>query len=335
MKNKKEFIIGLVTALTLIVFYWGLNFLKGEDLLSNDKEYSVIYDRIAGLNKSNPVRIIGNQVGKVSSIDMIQSDSSIKVLVKFKVSEDIFIPKNSIAKIESDILGVNSITLILGSSSDIAESGDTLLSAIATTITEQVSMEMQPIKIKAEEMMSSLDSVLGAIKYIFNEETRMSLVGSFRSINHTLSSLESASSSLDTMLKTETTRLGRIFANVDAITLNLRNNDSLINVAILNFTKLSDTLAQIELKSTIEKADKVLANVASITEKINNGEGSMGQLINNDTLYIELEETAKELHALTKDLKLNPHRYVHISVFGKSPKKNKFVGTEELEEKDK
>jgi phospholipid/cholesterol/gamma-HCH transport system substrate-binding protein len=331
MKNKKEFIIGLVTAVTLVVFYWGLNFLKGEDLLSDDKEYTVIYDRVAGLNKSNPVRVLGHQVGKVSLVEMRQTEERTYIEVKFKVSANTKVPVNSIAKIESDILGVNSITLVLGDADQYAESGDTLNSAIATTIQEQVSLQMQPIRVKAEEMMSSLDSVLGAIEYIFNEETRANLVSSFQSINKTLSSLESASSSLDTMLRTEKSRLGRIFANVDAITLNLKKNDTLINQAIQNFTNISDTLAQIELQSTVAKVDKVLADFAEITDKINSGEGSLGQLVNNDTLYFELEETAKELHALTEDLKLNPHRYVHVSVFGKSSKRNPYVSPEEAE----
>lgn len=335
MKNKKEFLIGLVTTVTLLVFYWGLNYLKGEDLLTDDKEYTVVYERIAGLNKSNPVRILGHQVGKVSLVEMQQTDSTTIIIVKFKVGPETLIPQNSVAKIESDLLGVNSINLILGDSREMAEHGDTLTSAIATTIQEEVSMQMLPIKVKAEEMMGSLDSVLGAIEYIFNEETRASLISSFRSINRTLASLESASSSLDTMLRTEKTRLGRIFANVDAITFNLRQNDTLINRAIHNFANLSDSLAQMELKSTIEKADRALSDFALITNKINSGEGSLGQLVNNDTLYIELEETAKELHALTQDLKLNPHRYLHFSVFGKSPKKNQYVSPDELDKMEK
>ncbi len=324
MKNKKEFVIGVVTALTLIVFYWGLNFLKGEDLLTHETEYTVIYKKVAGLNTSNPVRLIGHQVGKVSHIEIQQVDSSAQVLVRIKIDDELQLPKNTVAKIESDLLGVNTISLVLGNSKENAAPGDTLLAAIATSIQEEVSLQMQPIKIKAEEMMSSLDSILGAIKYVFNEDTRQSLRSSFQSINNSLKNLESASSVLDTMLITESNRLGRILANVDAITLNLRDNDSLINSVIFNFATLSDSLAQIDFAHTMSKVDNVLSDLSSVTEKINSGEGSMGQLIHNDTLYKELEATARELHLLTEDMKLNPQRYVHFSVFGRGGKKNEY-----------
>jgi len=175
---------------------------------------------------------------------------------------------------------------------------------------------MLPIKMKAEEMMASLDSVLGAIRYVFNKKTQENLAATFVSIQNTINALEHSSYGIDTLITNQSGRLNRIFAHVESIAKNLDENGTEIDNAISNFSLLSDSLAKVDIKGTLDKMDNALGGFQSIVDKINNGEGSIGLLVNNDTLYYELEGASRELRQLLEDVKLNPNRYVKVSVFG-------------------
>jgi len=316
MKIRKEFVIGIIASFTLIAFYWGFSFLKGNDIFKNEREFVLVYDKVSGLSISNTVSINGLTVGKVSYVGFLPNDTNAKILVRIKLDNEIEIPSKTVAIIRSDFLGSNHIDLKLRPSNSFAKPGDTLLTSVATTIKEEVSMQMLPIKVKAEEMMASLDSVLGAIRYIFNKETQENLAATFVSIQNTINTLEHSSYGIDTLISSQTGRLNRIFANVESITKNLDENGDKIDNVIANFSKLSDSLAQVDIKNTLVQMDKALSGFQEIVDKVNRGEGSMGQLVNNDTLYYELEGASRELHQLLEDIKLNPNRYVKVSVFG-------------------
>jgi phospholipid/cholesterol/gamma-HCH transport system substrate-binding protein len=316
MKIRKEFIIGVIASFTLIAFYWGFSFLKGDDIFSKEREFVLVYDEVAGLSVSNPVNINGLNVGKVSYVGFIPNDSNARILVKIKLTNNIAIPKKSLAVIKSDLLGVNSIDLKFKPSSSFAKSGDTLITAIATTIQEEVSMQMLPIKLKAEDMMASLDSVLGAIRYIFNKETQQHLAQTFESIQTTINNLEHTSYGLDTIVSGQTSNLKAIFADIKSITGTLNENTAEIDNIITNFSDISDSLSAVDLKATLDRVDGALLGFQEIVDKVNSGEGSMGKLVNNDSLYFELEGASRELNQLLEDIKLNPKRYVRVSVFG-------------------
>jgi phospholipid/cholesterol/gamma-HCH transport system substrate-binding protein len=316
MKIRKEFIIGVIASFTLIAFYWGFSFLKGDDIFSKEREFVLVYDKVAGLSVSNPVNINGLNVGKVSYVGFIPNDSNARILVKIKLTNNIDIPKNTLAVIKSDLLGVNSIDLKFKPSSSFAKSGDTLNTAIATTIQEEVSMQMLPIKLKAEDMMASLDSVLGAIRYIFNKETQQHLAQTFESIQTTINNLEHTSYGLDTIVSGQTSNLKAIFADIKSITGTLNENTAEIDNIITNFSDISDSLSAVDLKATLDRVDGALLGFQEIVDKVNSGEGSMGKLVNNDSLYFELEGASRELNQLLEDIKLNPKRYVRVSVFG-------------------
>ncbi len=342
MKIRKEFIIGIVASFTLVAFYWGFSFLKGDDIFAKERQFVLVYDKVAGLNVANPVTVNGMKIGKVSYVNFLPNDPNARILVRIKLTSDIEIPSNSIAVIKSDFLGVNSIELKFRKSEAFAKTGDTLQTSVATTIQEEVSMQMLPIKLKAEDMMASLDSVLVAIKYIFNKETQKNLANTFERIQTTIVNLEHSSYGLDTIISGQTTRLDRIFAHVESITYNLNENGKEIDNIINNFSDLSDSLVKVDLKATMDKMDNALAGFQDIVDKINSGEGTMGQLINNDSLYIELEAASTELHELLEDIKLNPKRYVKVSVFGGknddpyiSPEEQKVIDEGEKKKKKK
>ncbi len=334
MKIRREFIIGVIASFTLIAFYWGFSFLKGDDIFSKEREFVLIYDKVAGLNVSNPVNVNGLNVGKVSYVGFIPGDTNARIIVKIKLTNDIAIPKNTLAVIKSDFLGVNSIELKLKPSSQLAKTGDTLNTALATTIQEEVSLQMLPIKAKAEDMMSSLDSVLGAIRYIFNKETQQHLAKTFASIQTTITNLEHTSYGLDTIVSGQTTNLGAIFADIKSITGNLNANSEKINNIIANFSDISDSLSAVDMKATLDKVDAALLSFQEISDKVNSGQGSLGKLVNNDSLYFELEGASHELNQLLEDIKLNPKRYVRVSVFG-GKNNDPYVSPEDKAEKKK
>ncbi len=316
MKIRKEFIIGLIASFTLVAFYWGFSFLKGNNIFKKEREFVLVYDKVSGLSTSNPVSINGLTIGKVSYVGFVPNDTNARILVKIIIDNDIEIPKNTLAIIRSDFLGSNHIDLKFRPSKSFAKTGDTLITSVATTIKEEVSMQMLPIKMKAEEMMASLDSVLGAIRYVFNKKTQENLAATFISIQNTINALEHSSYGIDTLITEQSSRFNRIFSNVESITKNLDDNGDKIDNIISNFSQLSDSLAKVDFKTTLVKMDNALGGFQSIVDKIDSGKGSMGLLVNNDTLYYELTAASMELHLLLEDIKLNPSRYVRVSVFG-------------------
>jgi phospholipid/cholesterol/gamma-HCH transport system substrate-binding protein len=316
MQNKKEFLIGFVAILTLMLFYWGFNFLKGEDIFSKDRKFTVVYNKISGLNVSNPVVVNGFRIGRVSDLYFQPNDPLAHIVVEIQITSDIHIPKNSIARITSDFLGVNTIEIDLGNSPEEAVGGDTLRGLIATSLQEEFSQQLMPFKIKAEKMMASMDSVLEGFRYIFNRETQDNLGKAIKSIYVTFDNMERASDELNKMMVEERVRLRNVMDNATEITANLAQNSKEIDNILNNFSDISDSLARVDFARTINDVDKALISFTAITDKINRGEGTLGQLVQNDTLYYELESASRELNELLEDMKLHPSRYVKVSVFG-------------------
>jgi len=320
MKKNRNLIIGIVFVFGIALIYWGINYLKGLDIFTMSKTYYVEYPNVNGLLSASPVLISGYKVGQVQDISL-KKDYSGYLEVKFNITEKIDIPENSIVRIESaDLLGTRSIVIELGSSEKIAKPGHFFKGEIERSLREEVSMEMLPLKVKIESLLSSFDSVLVIVQYLFNEETREDIEKSFESIRQTVNNLERASSTIDTLLRAQQYRLSNIFANIESITLNIRNNNKQIANIIKNFSELSDTLLAANIKSTFYNLDKVMSDMQSITHKIKKGEGSMGLLLQDDSLYNNLQKASAELELLLEDMKNNPNRYLHFSVFGRKKK---------------
>ncbi len=334
MQNKKEFLIGFIAILTLMLFYWGFNFLKGEEIFSKDRKFVVVYNKISGLNISNPVIVNGFNIGRVSDLYFQEDDAQAHIVVIIQITSDIKIPKNSLARINSDFLGVNTIEIQLGDSPIEAVYGDTLDGMIASSLQEEFSQQLLPFKVKAEKMMASMDSVLEGFRYIFNRETQDNLGKAIKSIYVTFENMEKASDELNKMMVEERERLLQVMDNVKEITGNLASNSREIDNILNNFSDISDSLAKVDFARTINDVDKALISFTEITDKINRGEGTLGQLVQNDTLYFELEKASKELNLLLEDMKLNPSRYVKVSVFG-GKNDDPYVSPEESKDSEK
>jgi phospholipid/cholesterol/gamma-HCH transport system substrate-binding protein len=277
---------------------------------------------VEGLAVSNAVKVKGVQVGRVGKIFLGEN-----VTVKIKIDGDVKIPKNSVARIvSSDLLGSRIIELELTNDKDFYEDGDTLFSSQQESLTKSVQAEILPVKEKAENLISSIDSVITIIRTVFNNETRKNIERSVKNISSTLEHINSSSENIDELLEKNTSKLQSIFNNIESITSNLRKNEENITAILSNLNQISDSLAKADLLQTVNNAKETLSQATHILEKINKGEGTIGMLVNDDKLYKNLEQSSKDLDILFQDLKENPGRYVHLSLFGKKDKSSKDEG---------
>ncbi len=314
----KETKIGFILATGIALAFWGINYLKGKDFFASERLVYAMYNHVEGLASSNPVSVNGMKVGLVRKL-VLMDDRSGRILVSMRVSNDVRIPKNSIAEIYStDILGSKGIRFILGDGTDNLEEKDTVRSSVQPSLPEEVSAQVAPIKQKTENLISSLDSVLVIVRSVFNEKTKNNLRASFESISHSLQSIESVAQSMDTVLAKQG-KLKSIFLNIDAIASNIRNNNDKITLLIENFAAISDTIAKARISETLEQTRKTMEQTAEVMQKINKGEGTLGQLANNDSLYSSVNSTALDLDKLLIDFREHPRKYLNFSLinFGK------------------
>lgn len=320
LKLSRELKTGIVTVVTLVAFIWGFNYLKGKDLFNKHRTFYVVYNNVSGLMTANAVTISGLSIGQVDDIYFMENDPS-HVVVELTISNDIKIPVNSTARISSiDLLGTKGIEIVLGDAGKFLQSGDTLRAETGLSLQEEVNKMVQPILKKAGSMMTSIDTVISAVGDIFNYKTRENLIRSVESLKNTIANIEGATHSVDTLLVSQRTRLTRIFSNVESITNNLKENNEELSRIISNTANITDTIARSNLSVTIANLERSINNLTVTTDKIKDGKGSLGLLLNDDKLYNELEQSSQQLDLLLEDIRLHPKRYVHFSVFGKKAK---------------
>lgn len=321
MKFNKELKIGLVviTALGLLIF--GFNFLKGIDIFKKEIKIYALYSKNDGLMEASPLLISGYKVGQINKLDLIKSDTGYHVLVTFILNENISIPKNSIARLVSqDFLGTKAVSIEMGNDINYLLEGDTLETAVEEGMKEMVNKTIQPLKIKIDGLIGNLDSVVTIVNQIMNTNVRNGLIESFESIRNAVIALNHSSRNIDTLITMQQGRISDIITKINAIAENINNNDEKISNVIRNFSNISDSLAKSNIKNTIENTNHALMQANIILDKINRGEGSAGKLLKNDSLYLNLNKSAQDLDKLMKDIRINPDRYLHFSVFGKKNK---------------
>jgi len=309
MKLNKETKIGIIAVIIIALFVWGFNFLKGKNILSTNDSFYSVYNNIDGLEEASPVYISGFKVGVIESIKLCKTKTN-KIIVKFSVEEDIKLPVNTKAIIyPATLLAGKAIKLELSDSEEYYSNKDTIPGVLEQDIVSNLSNELLPVKNKIEDLVVSIDSVLT----IFDHQRKEDLKNS-------LDNLNSITSDLSKLVDSENSKLASILGNVESITNNLKKNNEQISTILTNFSNISDSLEQANIKTTILNANKTLAEFSEISYKINNGKGTIGMLINNDSLYNNLNYLAADLDSLVIDLNENPKRYVHLSLFGKKDK---------------
>lgn len=302
-------------------FIWGISFLKGSGFFSDHFYVYAVYPKIDNLIPANPLQINGYKIGQVRSISLINKGGRNQVLVKFLVTEDVSIPKNSIAKIAStDLLGSKVVEVMFSAEKEFLKNGDTLQSEIEQGLKESFNRQLGPLQVKAESLISSIDSVMTVVSLVLNTRTRSNIEQSFESVRRAILTIEQTAYKMDDLIASEKPKMSTIFSNLSGITSNLNKSEQKINNILTNFSNLSDSLAKSQLRSAVSNADNTLRELNQLVGKINAGQGTMGKLIKNDSLYNSLNRSSEGLDKLLKDLKENPKRYVHFSIFGRKSK---------------
>ena len=310
MKITNETKVGVLAAVAIAILIIGYSFLKGNDVFSSENEFYARYDRVDGLAISKPVLVNGYQIGRVSDLTLQPNG---QILAQFKIDPEYAIPKNTIARLEStDLLGGKAIVFELGTGSDFAEDGDTLNANIQKNLTDQI----EPIQKKAEQIIARMDSVLTSVNSTLSPEFQRNFDRSFASIARTLETLEGTTKTVDGLVTTQSIKIAGIMSNLESITGNFKNNNAKITNIMNNFEKLSDDVAKANFAQTIAEANKAVADLQVIVNKVNTGQGTLGQLINDEKMYNNLNNASANLDKLMIDLKANPKRYVSFSVFG-------------------
>ena len=305
MKISKEVKVGFVSIVAIAILVWGYNYLKGTNLFNANKTVYTEYPFIGGLAKSSPVIVNGFKIGLVSDV-YFKGDQSGNLMVELIITDkELKIPSNSVANLISlDLLSSKGIGLTLGDSDVELVDGDTIPSHFEKSMLDDVSEQLLPMKQKAEKLMISLDSTIVVSKTtlenlnkLFDEQNQRNLKLSLINLKTTLEKFETFADNANTTMNT-------------------------LKPTVKKYGDLADSLKQVDIKTTLEKANKSFDEITAVMQKMKNGEGTMGQLMTNDTLYQNLENATRDLDKLLIDMQANPKRYVHFSIFGRKDKRD-------------
>lgn len=313
MKISNETKVGALTAIAIVVLVLGFNYLKGKNLTErNDKLYA-IFPAVRGLAVSNSVFINGLEVGKVS--EMEETDKNLSgILVTLRMSKKINIPDNSIVTISSELLSSNSLDIILGDSKTYADDGDTLQTKANISVMGELTKSINPAINSINRTLISLDTLIGKLSSIVDPRTKNNL-------QTVIANLTTSSRSLQQLMDAERGLLAKSLNNVESITGNFAKNNQKINHTLDNLEQVSNKLAALKLEEAIQSLKNTLARLENSIQKVDSKDGTLGLLLNDRQLYDEIRESNRSLNTLLDDLRVNPKRYVGISVFGRKDKK--------------
>ncbi|OYU84161.1 MAG: organic solvent ABC transporter substrate-binding protein [Flavobacterium sp. BFFFF2] len=306
MKLTREIKTAILAITSILLFIYGYSFLKGNDLFETHKTFFVEYDNVDGLSKSAPITLNGLMIGKVNKISFANLQG--KILVEIRLDTDFEFSKKSQAVIyEPGFIGGKQIMIVPDITDQTkAVSGDTLSGYIRGGMTENVMKKLEPLQEKVELMMVDAGLLLKNVNSILDESTKKSLKNSIIEVEQTLTHFKELSIELKVILNDNKTHLNHSLANLDKTTA--------------NFSKISDSLAQAPIGKTIRTLDATLQKADLLLADIQAGKGSLGKLAKDEALYTNFTKTTKELELLLQDLRLNPTRYINVSLFGKKNK---------------
>ncbi len=317
---KKEIKLGLTVFITVVVAIWGINFMKGRDILSfGGNTYYGVYASINGLTEASPIYYRGFKVGTVRNVDFHPNDPN-KFLVTFTLDVDIQLPKDSRAEIYSlDLMGSKAVEIIKGEQLIYMTHGDTIGTSVMGDFKDQVANEVLPLKDKAEKLIVRLDSVFSNLGTIVNKKNKTSIENSLHHFNLTVMNLEQISSNLATKMADDG-EIAVLIKRMDAVLLMLARQGPHIDSTFNNLASFSKDLKNSDLNGTIGALKTALAESTTLLEDINKGNGSLGKLMKDEELYLSLNEASINLNNLLIDVQNNPKRYVSFSAidFGKN-----------------
>ena len=308
MKFTKEVGIGILVILGTLMSVFSYNYLKGINLFEKTRTFKVVYTKVDGLSPSNPVTLNGYKIGKVQRINFNSNDTK-ELIVDIVIENDVKFSKTSKAELyETGLIGGKAIAIIPDYDNNaVAESGDYLIGSVKPGLTDLVNQIMPQIQLQLEAVMKKAGVVLSNINTLFDEETKESLKSSIDEFASLTNSLSETSGNINDFIKDNSPNLTTTIDNLNATSLKMKD--------------MSNSMSEVDLNLILTNLDSTISNLNNITNKLNQGEGTIGKLIYDDGLFKNLDNATKNLEELIEDIKLNPKRYVHFSIFGKKSDK--------------
>lgn len=314
---RREVKIGFLVLISGVVLYLGFNFLKGKNFFTTDNTYYVIYDNVDGLTVSNTVSLNGFQIGRVDEIRILH-DKGDSLLVTMHLESSVKIASKATAFLTDDgLLGGKKIIIQNnGSLENNLDSESYLLAKTDKTLGDVVMDKVDPVLTRVNGTIDNLNDLL-------DKEAKKSLQNTFISLETTMKNFEKSSVVLNQIMVNNNKKIGAIASNLETLSANLNQTVTQVQPLIANLNTLADSLNDLELKKTLANVDKTITDLNSVVAKIDSGQGTLAQLINEGELHTNLNQTVKDLDSLFVDMKERPKRYVHFSVFGKKDKDEK------------
>ncbi|MCK0131553.1 MlaD family protein [Flavobacteriaceae bacterium F08102] len=301
----RELKTGIIAIAAIVFFIWGFNFLKGTNLFKNNRTFFVEYSNVQGLAVSAPVTIDGLNVGKVEDIKFHPEKKGV-LLIELSIENPIEFSKQSVAEIYSpDLINGKSIKILVSHTGEKAMSGDTLPGSIEVGILGALDDQIGPLQDKLESFLSNADTLLGGFNTVFDADGKQHLQETLTNLNSVMKNFNAASNKLNGMLS-KNGKLDTILSSA--------------SLAANNLVSLTDSLNNAGLNAMVQKFEGTLGKFDTLLAELESGEGTVGKLLKDEGLYTNLENAAKEMEELLHELKVNPKRFVHFSLFGKRPK---------------
>jgi phospholipid/cholesterol/gamma-HCH transport system substrate-binding protein len=318
VKISNETKVGAIAVVTITILILGFNFLKGKKLFSSSTTIFGKYGNVQGLQNSNPVVINGLQVGTVYRIS---TDKDMRqIIVELNITKDIHIPNNSIAVIKPNPVGTTSIEIKLGDAVKNLADKDTIYTEANAGIFNDILKKVDPVLYEVRKAVTSLDTLMGSINAVIDPRARNNIGATLENLNRITASMMITTASLQSLLNEQTGALAKTLNNMSSVTGNLAANNQKISSVVTNLDSATTKLARLDLQKTLTTLDMTINDLKAMVGKFNSDSGSLGMLLNDTRLYNNLASTGNKLNLLLDDIRINPKRYVSISVFGKKAK---------------
>ena len=315
----RELKAGLVVLIAGLVLYFGISYLKNSNLFKEGITLYSVYDKVEGIMGSQPVTINGLAVGRIENI-YFHPDQSGRVVVAMTINTDYPITVTTLAQIKSsDLLGAKEIALEIGSGSVLVEDGDTLRSAIEESLGDAINKEVLPVKVKTEKLIASLDTAIQILTGFLKGGVENDFRSSFSNVNQSLIHLNEITTELSSYMVENRESLGRATQNFERLSKSLADNRDELERVFENVANISDSLGKANVGQTMLALERTSKNLDIVTGRMANGEGTLGKLSAQDSLYNQIDKTVQSLDRLLLDLRYHPERYVRLSVFGRRP----------------
>ncbi|WP_395617433.1 MlaD family protein [Aquirufa sp.] len=308
MFKSNELKVGFLALLAFLILYFGFNFLKGNDVFSSARIYYVEYENVDGLMVSNQVMVNGIEVGKVKKVE-IQPTKANKILVTLRFSQDIVIPDKTVAVLsDGALLGGKIIRLRLEGKGNLPE--DSFLKGETEVGVTSL------LKERAIPVIANADSLLVSFRQI---STKFDNTGTYlntllKTSNETVSNING---SVNGIVADNRANVAQISANMKILSADLMETEKQLRPLLTKFNTVADSLQALRIGKTLREVDLAVVSLKKIVQGLERGEGTAGKLIKNDSLYVGLNKTLVDLDKLLLDFRLQPKRYIGISVFGK------------------